>query len=580
MFGVCLKRDQIQRRPDVSLRDSAVSFVAARVRSLRFLTRLRIVELVVLAFVAVAWFGWVGRGGFGNPYYSAAADTAGNDFRLFIVGGFDSGGFVTVDKPPAGLWLPAIVGRVFGGGATSFVAANAVLTFAGAVAVGATTARRWRVATVLLVLSTPGFAVLARTTLPDATMLAAACAGAAALFNARSVRGFVLAGVLFGLAVLAKPAAVLMLPAVAVWLWRSEASRRGGLAVVGAGLGVLVLWMLVVSAVDVQPWLGGTADDQVWQQLFGGGSLSRQADTDLRVLDAVQGAASAGDPGVFRVVSGRMGRQAGFLIPFAFIAGAAAWRVVSPVRRLVVEFWGLWLVMHVAVFSTLPGIAHAYYAAALAPAIAALTVEALNTADRTILLATVGAAGSLFVSLSLFDTTPFPGWIAAVALAVAVTAAIGVLVAGGDPVVLVYAAVSVSVFLAAVIATDSLLVRREADFDPAAGETVVLRATDLSPVAAVVGGSGARWDVATADETLASRLAIEHGVEVMLVGGFLGTDPILTPTRLQDMLTSGQVAFLDVPQLVRTPADAMLAVVAETCEPPVDVLTARITTCQ
>jgi len=206
--------------------------------------------------------------------------------------------------------------------------------------------------------------------------------------------------------------------------------------------------------------------------------------------------------------------------------------------------------------------------------------RSVNTADRTILLATVGAAGSLFLSLSLFDATPFPGWIAAVTLALAITAAIGVMVARGDPVVLVYAAVSVSVFLAAVIATDSLLVSREADFDPAAGETVVLRSTDLSPVAAVVAGSGARWDVATADETLASRLAIEHGVEVMLVGGFLGTDPILTPTRMRDMLTSGQVAFLDVPQLVRTPADKMLAVVAETCEPAVDVLTASITTCQ
>jgi len=146
----CLRRDRVQRRPEVSLGDSAVSFGAGRRPSSRSVIGSR-VGLLVLALVAVVWFGWV--------YYSAAAETAGNDLGLFIVGGFDSGGFVTVDKPPAGLWLPAIVGRVFGGGASSFVAANAVLAFAAAVAVGATSGRRWRLVTVLLVLSPPGFAV-------------------------------------------------------------------------------------------------------------------------------------------------------------------------------------------------------------------------------------------------------------------------------------------------------------------------------------------------------------------------------------------------------------------------------------
>jgi len=52
--------------------------------------------------------------GFGNLYYAAAVKSMLTSWHNFFFVSFDPGGFVTVDKPPLGLWIQAASAWLFG----------------------------------------------------------------------------------------------------------------------------------------------------------------------------------------------------------------------------------------------------------------------------------------------------------------------------------------------------------------------------------------------------------------------------------------------------------------------------------
>jgi hypothetical protein len=64
---------------------------------------------------AVVMFGWnVQRNQWSNGYYSAAVRSMGTNWHAFWYASVDSGGWVTVDKPPLSLWLASLSTRLFG----------------------------------------------------------------------------------------------------------------------------------------------------------------------------------------------------------------------------------------------------------------------------------------------------------------------------------------------------------------------------------------------------------------------------------------------------------------------------------
>src|ERR1700730_344513 len=52
--------------------------------------------------------------GYGNLYYAAAVKSMIQNWHNFFFVSFDPGGFVTVDKPPLGLWIQAASAKIFG----------------------------------------------------------------------------------------------------------------------------------------------------------------------------------------------------------------------------------------------------------------------------------------------------------------------------------------------------------------------------------------------------------------------------------------------------------------------------------
>ncbi len=92
---------------------------AARPRVLAWLALLpaqwhRIVlGLVLIASAALEFIGLTDEQ-YANTYYAAAVKSMLTSWHNFFFVSSDAGGFVSVDKPPLGLWIETISAKIFG----------------------------------------------------------------------------------------------------------------------------------------------------------------------------------------------------------------------------------------------------------------------------------------------------------------------------------------------------------------------------------------------------------------------------------------------------------------------------------
>ena len=106
----------------------------------------------------------LGQSGWANSFYSAAVQAGTKSWKAFFFGSSDASNFITVDKPPASLWVMEISARLFGVNAWSILVPQAL---EGVATVGLlyATVRRW---------FAPGAALLAGAVLaltPVATLM-------------------------------------------------------------------------------------------------------------------------------------------------------------------------------------------------------------------------------------------------------------------------------------------------------------------------------------------------------------------------------------------------------------------------
>jgi 4-amino-4-deoxy-L-arabinose transferase-like glycosyltransferase len=367
---------------------------------------------LLLAAAGLLYSVGVSDNGWANQYYSAAAQAGGASWKAFFFGGLDPVGAITVDKPPAALWLTSLSVRIFGLStpalllpqALSLVAAVALLygtvrrqaltlatgrpVHAGATADGEAAAgsveRRAAAAGLLagaVLALTPVVTLMARYDNPDAVMVLLSVAAAYALVRSMSTSeggsGWLIAcGALLGLAFLTKLLqAWLVVPAfvaVAVVAGAGSLSRRvvrtvaaGAAMIIGAGWWVLAT---VLTPAENRPWVGGTQHNSVLELALGYNGLGR-----LTGQEANGGGGSG--QGTWGRLFGTWAPEGSWLLPAALIALAAGWVLTrgrdrrDPVRAGLL-LWGVWLVGAGVALSSLHGISHSYYAIQLAPAIA------------------------------------------------------------------------------------------------------------------------------------------------------------------------------------------------------------------
>jgi 4-amino-4-deoxy-L-arabinose transferase-like glycosyltransferase len=83
--------------------------------------------LALLVATAVLYLWGLSASGYANSFYSAAAQAGSQNWTAWFFGSLDGGNSITVDKPPAAIWLMALSVRLFGLSSWSILAPEALL---------------------------------------------------------------------------------------------------------------------------------------------------------------------------------------------------------------------------------------------------------------------------------------------------------------------------------------------------------------------------------------------------------------------------------------------------------------------
>jgi 4-amino-4-deoxy-L-arabinose transferase-like glycosyltransferase len=389
--------------------------------------------LILLAVTATLYLWDLGASGWANSFYSAAVQAGTKSWKAFFFGSSDSSNFITVDKPPAALWVMEISARVFGLSSWSLLVPQALEGVA-AVALVYATVRRWSSAGAGLLAGavmalTPVAGLMFRYNNPDALLVLLLCGAAYATTRAidkASTRWLILAFSLVGLGFITKMMqAFLIVPALAgayflaapttLWARLRQLVAAGAAMLVSAGW-----WVVVVMAVPAadRPYIGGSQDNSLWNLIFGYNGFGRLTGNESGSVGGGAGTSGRWGPtGLTRLFGSEMGSQISWLLPAALVLLAIG--LVMTLRRARTDrtraaliLWGGWLLVTGLVFSLAQGIIHPYYTVALAPAIAAIVGMGawLLWSRRSALWARLAIAGTVLGtsvwSMVLLDRVP------------------------------------------------------------------------------------------------------------------------------------------------------------------------------
>jgi 4-amino-4-deoxy-L-arabinose transferase-like glycosyltransferase len=419
--------------------------------------------IALLLCTAIAYIWDLSASGYANSFYAAAVQAGTKSWKAFFFGSLDSSNFITLDKPPASLWVMALSGRIFGFGGWSMLVPQALEGVA-AVALLYAAIKRWfgagagLLAGALLAI-TPVAALMFRFNNPDALLVCLLVASAYCLARAierAGTRWVIAAGTMIGFAFLAKMMqAFLVLPAFGlVYLVAAPTGLRRRLAQLLAGaLAILVScgwWVAIVALwpASSRPFIDGSPDNNIFNLIFGYNGLGR-----IFGSSGPGGGGGGGGPGggggtgfsgatgPLRLLDNLMGAQASWLLGAALLALVVGlWHSRRAPRtdrtRAALLLWGGWLLVTAAIFSFSQGVIHTYYTVALVPAIAALIAITGSVLWRVRETAGARFTAALAVAITaawsyaLLDRTPhWEAWLRPLIVASALLAVVGLLAA-------------------------------------------------------------------------------------------------------------------------------------------------------
>ena len=386
--------------PDVAVpdlgHDSPRDETPAVIRSPRSVLRSASV-IVLLAVTAVLYLWTLSESGYANAFYSAAAQAGSESWKAFFFGSLDAGNSITVDKPPASLWLMALSVRVFGLSSWSILVPQALLGVATVATMYATVRRvfgargssghRAGLAAGLITALTPAAALMFRFNNPDALLVFLLVL--AGLFVLRATeragaRWLLIAGALIGLGFLTKMMqAFLVLPAFALvyLLFAPTTMRKRVLHLVGALVSVVVSvgwWVAIVELwpKSSRPYIDGTTTNSVLELVFGYNGFGRLTGEET---GQVGGGGMGESTGILRLFQGVSGGMISWLLPAALLVLVVGLIMIGRApradrSRAALVLFGGSMITTALVFSFMAGIYHDYYTVALAPWIAGTVI--------------------------------------------------------------------------------------------------------------------------------------------------------------------------------------------------------------
>jgi 4-amino-4-deoxy-L-arabinose transferase-like glycosyltransferase len=398
--------------------------------------------LIILIFILVLSFLlnilFIDQEGFGNHYYAGAVKSMLKSFNNFFFASSDANGFVTVDKPPAGLWVQAVFALIFGFSGFSMMLPSAIAGTISVFLVYRIVKKAFgyaaALAAALILAVTPIFVALSRNNTMDAILICVLlCASYQFLKGLEKNRfrniifSFIILGIGFNIK-MAQAFVILPVMIICYFVFFKERPLKktadGFLAVLVLGA-VSLSWAFAVEITppENRPYIGGTACDSVFELAVGYNGISR-AMSFIYSEDRFQSRDfhfETGEPGFFRLFNNKLGGQASWLIPLALF-GTAAYlllgfliKPLSKGRRHQLLFWGLWFVFLYLYLNLNTGLFHTHYTALIAPAVAALSgigITGLYKCYKTdkFIRWLLPAAVISTVLLEVFLSSYFPEW--------------------------------------------------------------------------------------------------------------------------------------------------------------------------
>ena len=248
----------------------------------------------LLGGAALLYLWDLSASGYANDFYAAAVQAGTQSWKAWLFGSLDSGNAITVDKPPAALWIMVASARLFGFTSWSLLVPQALMGVA-SVALLHAAVRRWAgpvaglLAGAVLAL-TPAAVLMFRFDNPDALLVLLLVAGAYATvraIDALSVRAstwwLVAAGAAVGFGFLTKMGqALLVVPAFGLaYLVAGPTPVRTRLLQLLAALGSMVVsagWFVALVELwpaGSRPYIGGSTTNSLLELALGYNGLGR-----------------------------------------------------------------------------------------------------------------------------------------------------------------------------------------------------------------------------------------------------------------------------------------------------------------
>ncbi|MFZ5975681.1 MAG: ArnT family glycosyltransferase [Bacillota bacterium] len=606
-----------------------------------FFKRIKWQEYVLAGILVLAFFlnFWnLAKEGYSNEYYAAAVKSMLQNPAAFFFGSLDTGLYVTVDKPPLGLWIQALSAKIFGVNAFGLIFPSALAGCLCVLLVYMIVKKAWGptagVIAAGIMATTPVLIALSRTNNLDVLLLFVLLCGAKFMLDAskkQSLPLYLLAMFFVGLGFNIKMMqAFLVLPAFLLIYFLGKGKLGKKLLHTGIAMCVLAVvslsWAIAVDSIPAseRPYIGSSGTNSVIELALGYNGLSR--------LNGQQGGAAGGGPGNIPMQGGRlmpgqygvqlpggtppampdgsnnfnnmaldragggsMGRggpggeeESGargilrlysaqlsglvswFLLPAAGVAvfagaGAIYWirkrkslHFTQEQRQKIthIVFWSAWL-LPMGMFFSIGGFIHRYYVVMLCPAIGALTAIAAALAYKSKYkkwLVPLCFLLSLAMQCIIVSRTSWL-WLL-----------IPMLVSGAAGMVFFTFREKVMQTVAAVLTAAALFTAPLAWSLTPVFNTINATIPNAGPDAqggasggnapgrGMMGGTalkdyllahynGERWAVAVSSANEAASIILETGLPVMAVGGFSGSDSILTLEQLQKYVASGQLKY-------------------------------------
>lgn len=513
----------------------------------------------------------------------------------FFYVSFDPAGFVSIDKPPLGFWIQSLSVLIFGFSGWALFLPQAISGVISTLLIYLIV-KQWsgQIAGILAALFfciTPISIATNRNNTIDSivvlTSLLASWTIIQALKSGKS-RWLLICMVFIGLGFNTKMSqAFLILPACFIaYLLGGTNSIKGKLSSLLLSGVVLVfisfLWMTIVdlTPIDKRPYVGGSQTNRTFELALNYNGISRWIGLpNLESLTAnmdpgqpVDGILpdETGNPGIFRLFNRQLAGQISWLLPISglsliFLLLPFSKSKISNLENRLFIFWGIWLITGFVFFS-FASFYHRHYLVMMAPPISVLAGvglgKFLSFSERK------GWRGWLFLAFmmigiitSLIIVRPFlawNNWIIPFVIIISLLASIGLIVyqictISNPPISAFFKRISLYLSILCLVAPQIIW----------AGIPVLMGGNGGLPLAGpdvltwnrqpidvdirelintiIQSNRGEKYYLGTLDYDPAEWIIIKTGKPVLTIGGFYGTDPILSSDELAQMVKAGEV---------------------------------------